>query len=255
MQLQAVKQILNRTPLKYLHRFYRAHRAQRSQSDECIILDRLVSQFPIPRSFVEFGFHPHEFNCVRLVKSFDGLLIDGDPENVLAANSVLPKNVQAIKQWIKLGNLSAIEEFARGKGELGILSIDVDGNDYWFLKALLPLRPALVVVEYNASLGLEPLTVPYDDNFERHAKHPSGWYHGASLSALSSLCESNGYALVEIASEGTNAFFMRRDIFGSDGLSAEAAYRENSIRNKWSKTTAAQQWDRIKGMPFVDVSS
>ena len=41
---------------------------------------------------------------------------------------------------------------------LGILSIDVDGNDYWFLEALIGIQPAIICVEYNASFGLEPVT-------------------------------------------------------------------------------------------------
>ena len=46
---------------------------------------------------------------------------------------------------------------------LGVLSIDVDGNDYWFLKELISTRPSVIVVEYNASFGLEPVTVPVSD--------------------------------------------------------------------------------------------
>lgn len=76
-----------------------------------------------------------------------------------------------------------------------MLSVDVDGNDYWFLKALLPARPAVVVVEYNASFGLNPVTVPYEPAFDRMAKHDSGWYHGASITALTKLCKTHGYKM------------------------------------------------------------
>lgn len=76
--------------------------------------------------------------------------------------------------------------------QFGVLSIDVDGNDYWFLERPIEINPSVICIEYNATLGKEPITVPYDETFERHEKHPSGWYHGASLSALSKLAASSG---------------------------------------------------------------
>jgi hypothetical protein len=136
-----------------------------------------------------------------------------------------------------------------------VLSIDVDGNDYWFLDALLPLQPKLIVVEYNASFGLRPITIPYDPAFDRHQKHGSGWYHGASLTALCSLTERHEYALVAVSDAGGNAFFMKRDqsIPSFPPLDAHAAYRESRLRNQWSGTTAAQQWAMIEHMAYVQV--
>jgi hypothetical protein len=135
---------------------------------------------------------------------------------------------------------------------LGVLSIDVDGNDYWFLRELLAARPHVIAIEYNASLGAAPLTVPYDPEFERHAKHPSGWYHGASLAAMAKLCQGHDFKLVAIARAGGNAFFVRASN-SLPALDPSTAYRENMLRNRLSGTTAAQQWSRIQHMPFVEV--
>lgn len=254
-QLRArVRRSLRRTPLHYIWHAYLAPARAKGQSDEAEILRDLVRRFDVPKLFVEFGFHPREFNCAELSTSFDGLLIDGDQETVSLARRLLPRNITSVCQFLDLENLGVISDFCKGRA-LGILSIDVDGNDYWFLERLLPLRPAVVVIEYNASFGLRPVSVPYDKSFDRHQKHASGWYHGASLTAVASLCESAGYGLVAVSKGGGNAFLVRRDLLGdAPVLTPEAAFRENTLRNGWSNTTSVQQWERIKHLPYVDVS-
>ena len=134
-----------------------------------------------------------------------------------------------------------------------MLSIDVDGNDYWLLQELFELAPALIIIEYNASFLLHPVTVPYDRIFDRHAKHPLGIYHGASLTALTTLCAAHGYDLVGV-SEAGNAVFCRRDLTSSDGpMRPVEAYRQNALRNRWHGTTAYQQWESVSHLPFVRV--
>jgi hypothetical protein len=239
--------LLKRSPARYVYNGIRTLLGGASQSNEAAILAALVGD-SCPRTFVEFGFHPGQYNCIRL-KDFSGLLIDGDPETVRLARAILPKRIEVLQQFLTLENLRA----ATGRyPEIGVLSIDVDGNDYWFLEALLPTRPHIVAVEYNASFLGGPLTVPYDAAFERHRKHASGWYHGASLSALSGLCDRHGFKLVAVAEDGTNAFFVPKHE-PMPALDPSVAYRENALRNRWSNTTAAQQWTSIKHLPFVEV--
>jgi hypothetical protein len=225
----------------------------RSQSDEAEILARLVEQLDAPRSFLEFGFSPSELNCASLLHTCRGLLVDGDPGTVESARRVMPRKVKAMQLFLDLYNLHALGDRFR-PAELGVLSIDVDGNDYWFLEALLPrLEPAIAAVEYNASFGLRPLTVPYDPAFDRHEKHPSGWYEGASLEALTRLCARHGYRLVAVSSGGNNAFYARRDLEELPTLEVADAYRECGLRNEWSGTTAAEQWETIKHLEYVTV--
>ena len=152
---------------------------------------------------------------------------------VRLARSLLPARVESRQSFVTLENIAILGTHFP---EIGVLSVDVDGNDYWFLKALLPARPAVIVVEYNASLGLHPIAVPYDPSFNRNVKHESGWYHGASLVALTSLCKLNGYKLIAVSEAGGNAFFLpqRSDMPEMDPAQA---YRENALRNRWSGTT------------------
>lgn len=98
-------------------------------------------------------------------------------------------------------------------GEIGLLSIDIDGMDYWVWKAIEVVDPAIVVIEYNYRFGSEDaVTVPYRPDFDRREAHHSILYYGASLEALAELGREKGYALVGVESHGLNAFFVRRDL-------------------------------------------
>ena len=229
-----MKQMIRRnTALRRL--YYRLKLLRpRGQSNESKILSDLAKS--APRTFIEFGFHPIESNCAALARnaSWRGLLIDGNLRQVEDARAILPSHVEVEEVFLTLDNL----DFIRSKfPQLGVLSIDVDGNDYWFLKALIDINPTVICVEYNASFGLEPISVPYDPTFDRHEKHPSGWYHGASLTALAKLCASNGYGLAAISHAGANALFTR-----TGKLNPTISWRPNALRDEWSGKSAQQQF-------------
>lgn len=225
----------------------RARRGTRGEADETIILSSLANQETAPSTFIEFGFHPVKFNCSAFARDPDwqGLLIDGDANQVKDAKTLLASWVDIQHRFLSLDNL----DFVAAKfPKLGILSIDVDGNDYWFLEKLISIEPAIISIEYNASFGLAPITVPYDPAFDRHKKHFSGWYHGASLTAISRLCRKNGYGLAAVSEAGANAFFTKTGC-----LDPVETWKPNRDRNRWSKTSQSEQWEAIKGMPFVSV--
>ncbi|HET8922675.1 MAG TPA: hypothetical protein VFN26_06715 [Candidatus Acidoferrum sp.] len=97
-------------------------------------------------------------------------------------------------------------------GELDLLSIDIDGNDYWVWNAITSIQPRVVVIEYNASWH-PPLsiTIEYNQDFKWDETN----YFGASLSALTELGAKKGYNLVGCCFSGSNAYFVRRDLCGS----------------------------------------
>jgi hypothetical protein len=248
-----IKEILKKTPLINLFiRLKKCFAEPKPQNDEAVIIDRLIKRYVIPNTFIEFGFSGWEFNCAKLVNGWNGLLIDGDPYNVKIARIILPKNILVKKQWLTLDDLEDIETYAKGK-DIGILSIDVDGNDFWFLEKLISLRPAIIIAEYNSSFGLRPLTVPYDPLFDRRKKHESRTYFGASLSALDYLTTRNGYSLIEIGNTGVNAFFIRNDFLTNDDvvLKPESAFREKYFPDG---TRPSQQWEKIKELEYVEVT-
>jgi hypothetical protein len=230
-----------------LRRLYYRARLLRAgaEADECRIISDLTKD--APRTFVEFGFHPIEFNCVALAKNpeWRGLLIDGSKRQVEDAKALWPERIRIVESFLTLENLDLVRSsFPR----IGLLSIDVDGNDYWFLKALIETSPAVISVEYNSTFGLEPVTVPYDPEFDRLKKHPRGWYHGASLTALAKFCGEHGYGLAAVSDGSCNAFFTR-----TGNLRPEQEWKPKKRREQLSGIPHAKQWDEVKHMPFVAV--
>ncbi len=247
-----LRDIVKGTPLIYLWAYYKKRSGwPRSQSDESEIIGRLVRRYAIPKTFVEFGFGAWEFNCAHLIDDWQGLLVDGDSENVLLARKVLPASITCKHLWLDLDSLDVIEAYASTR-DIGILSIDVDGNDYWFLQKLIDIKPAVVICEYNSSFGTRAISVPYAQNFRRFEKHRSGLYFGASLSALKNLCDRKGYRLVETSKSGVNAFFVREDLVLPETPRVELAdvFREKKFRDGSSQL---QQWSVIRDLEYVDL--
>lgn len=118
--------------------------------------------------------------------------------------------------------------------DLDYLGIDIDGNDFWIWWALAPLRPRVIVAEYNPSFGPSAaVTIAYQPSFDRKAPGPDGdkWAHskgyfGASLVALQRFGAREGYRLVCTSKTGNNAFFLREDVLPDvPAISSEVAYR------------------------------
>jgi len=138
--------------------------------------------------------------------------------------------------------------------EIDLLSIDIDGNDYWVWEAITAIEPRVVIIEYNASFDSDKsLAVKYDPNFDRHEKHMSGWYHGASLMALTKLANAKGYILVGCESQGVNAFFVRKDI--ATGKIFEVSVKESFYPHlsRMNKANTSQQFDCIKHLAFESI--
>lgn len=252
--LKLLKQFIKSTPLIIifilLKRVFISN--HKSQSDEAQIIDRLIVRFKVPKSFVELGFSGWEFNCIKLTSEWEGLLVDGDSYNIKIAKLIFPKKITAKHMWLTLETLDFILDYSMSR-QLGILSIDVDGNDYWFLEKLISIKPAIIIAEYNSSFGLLPISVPYDSRFDRIKKHDSRTYYGASLSAMHHLCNRHGYSLIEISSSGVNAFFVRNDLLTVDDFkfAPEHVFREKFFPDG---SRPSQQWEKIKHLPVVDVT-
>ncbi|OAF14654.1 hypothetical protein AYJ54_41990 [Bradyrhizobium centrolobii] len=217
----------------------------KSQADEGELISGLIKD--CPRAFIEFGFHPIEFNCIELARNLDwrGLLIDGSKRQTDDARALWPDRIDIVHSFLTLDNLDFIRKRFQ---QVGVLSIDVDGNDYWFLKALIGLSPSLIVVEYNSTLGQDPITVPYDPAFDRFQKHERGWYHGASLAAVTKLCAEHGYGLAAGSDGSCNAFFTRMG-----KLKPADVWKPNKLRQQLSGIPHDQQWQSVKHLPFVAV--
>ena len=214
-----------------------------SQNDnqEGDLISQLVEKDFINHSFIEFGFGCYELNCGELIKkNFKGLLIDGSKKEVVNSKRVAQvnnfDNLKSIQYMITLRDVKPIQEFVKLNGDqLGVLSIDIDGNDYFILEKILSsIKPDLIICEYNSSFGPEKsVSVLYDENFDRSEKHPSGFYHGASFKAFCNLLLPEYKFVDNIA--GVNLFFLRDDkykLIYNDNKEIRAFFAESELRKK-----------------------
>ena len=233
-----------------------------SQNGEDGIIRYIFSQIGFDsRYFVEFGFGAHQCNSLRLIlhENFKGLMMDGSEEQCRIFNLTCKEkgisDVHAVNAFIDRDNLEHLIRSNNIPAEIDFLSIDVDGNDYWFWRCLQCINPRVICIEYNSGIGSKySWTIPYNKEFERFSAHPSGFFAGASIKALESLGEKKGYRLVGCDTTGTNAFFLRNDLGNNQipTLKASEAFRphQNWIQRGISQD---QQLEIMKLMPYIEV--
>jgi len=177
--------------------------------------------------FVEFGAaRGVENNCALLadVNGWRGLFIEGDEDEYRHLESKYRGSARVTTRHalVTPENVETLFAEAGVPDEPDVLSIDVDGPDYWLWKAIESYRPRVVVAEYNAMLGLERALV-------RPEHATGGWdetvWFGASLRALELLGERKGYGLVHTDLSGLNAFFVRADLPGEFPAADEVVRR------------------------------
>lgn len=187
-----------------------------AQTDEDGILSWLVDRIgDVHPSFIEFGVHDYRESNTRYLmhtRNWRGLVIDGSAENIAAIHAdALPVffDFQAVAAFITRDNICEIITNAGFKDSVGILSVDIDGIDYWVLEQI-DIEADIIVVEYNDFFGDTPVTVPYKQDFYRFTASPHGIYWGASLACFRQLLEKRGYVFVGTNLLGVNGFFVHK---------------------------------------------
>lgn len=191
-----------------------------SQWGEDGIIDWLVSKIPdIKPIFIEFGVENYQESNTRFLlrnRNWKGLVLDSSEHHINDIRSqelYWRYDLTARKAFINIDNINPIIKEEGFEGEIGLLSIDIDGNDYWIWESIQVISPAIVILEYNSLFGDElSLTIPYRHDFFRGKAHHSNLYFGASIKAMINLSKKKGYSLVGTCSAGVNAFFIRDDL-------------------------------------------
>ena len=194
-----------------------------SQWGEDGIIQWLLSRIPAPiPAFVEFGVENYRESNTRFLLQYDnwrGLVIDGSGDymdSVRQSPLCWRHDLTALDAFINRDNINELIRAGGFEGEIGILSVDIDGVDYWVVEKLGAVNPQIVICEINGILGGDlAVTVPYKSDFARLGEHFSGQYFGASLKGMEKLLRSRGYSLVGINSNCVNAFFVRNDLAGN----------------------------------------
>jgi hypothetical protein len=238
------------------------------QAGEDGIIQYLISRVPIERDvFVEFGVEDYSQSNTRFLmmnNNWGGVVIDADEANInhIRRTSLYwSGELTAVKAFINRDNINELIKSGGVSGDIGLLSVDIDGNDYWVWERINVVSPRIVVCEYNNLFGpKEAVTIPYSPDFVRTRAHYSRLYFGASLKALCTLAEKKGYDFVGCDSFGTNAFFVRKDVAGKvPVVTCEQGYVKNKVRESQDsegRLTFVSGDDRIKliqDMPVIDV--
>ncbi len=222
-----------------LHR----HRARHfSQNGEDGVIERLMEHVGITnRFYVELGAgNGRECNTRYLrEKGWSGVMIDCDHEDPA---------LDLHREFITMANVDSLMGKFNVPDSFDVLSIDIDGNDYWVWKALSPrYRPRVVVVEYNAGLPSDvAVTIPYHPDY-RWAGQPDT---GHSLLALRNLSMTKGYSLVYAGAP--NAFLVLTSTLPPDyrEVSLRAAAREGWIE---ARAREARWRSGLKHLPWVSL--
>jgi hypothetical protein len=188
-----------------------------SQADEDGILHEIFRRIGEGvRTFAELGASDGSENnsLFLMMKGWRGLWVEGAARKVSAARSSMAEMIsrgqlRVEQAMITAANADQVVRKAAFPGELDLLSIDLDGNDYHILSALRSISPRVIVAEYNAKY---PPDFHWVMEYDEAHRWDSSDYFGASLKALETLLAGRGYSLVGCNILGSNAFFVRSDL-------------------------------------------
>ena len=244
-----------------------------SQWGEDGIIDWLIERAEIPvisQSFLEFGVENYRQSNTRFLlqnRNWRGLIMDGSPDVVFAVKEdgvAWRHDLTTKPAFITRENINELISGAGFGGDIGLLSIDLDGNDYWVWEAIHAVRPIICICEYNAVFGdVYPISTPYAPCFDRAKAHSSYLYFGASIAALRSLAARKGYRFVGTTSGGNDAFFVREDYakqFVDSSLQHIQAlpsfFRESrNASGQLNYLTGVERLRHISAMPVINVET
>jgi hypothetical protein len=190
-----------------------------SQNGEDGVVAEIFNRIGVTgRFFVEVGAAVNESNTQVLsdLEGWGGVYIDASDSEAggLQEKYAVLDRITVKNTLVSDCNLDDLLLDLCVPSEIDLLSIDVDGNDYWIWKSLKNYRPRVVIIEFNSHIPPHVRSVqPYDP---KSAWDKSNSF-GSSLGACIDLATEKGYKLVHVESSGINAFFLRDDL-SSEGF-------------------------------------
>lgn len=175
-----------------------------SQAGEDGIIEKIFEILNIDKGWcVDVGaYGMSKSNTYSLIaKGWNGILID----MIVGVNRLKRiykgfnnVNIVCAKVDLDFNNLDRILKESDCPSNIDLLSIDIDGNDYYIWKSLKYYTPTIVIMEFNPVMGLDEYIQPVDGN------------GGTSLTSIYNLGKELGYEL--IATTTLNAFFVKRGL-------------------------------------------
>ncbi len=230
------------------------------------IIQYLTGRIDCPRTFIEFGVEDYRESNTRFLMFNDnwtGLVMDGSERHIHQLRSqpyYWRYDLRSKVAFVTRENINELIASEEMQGDIGLLHIDIDGNDYWVWKEISVVDPAIVIMEYNAVFGIErAITIPYRPDFVRDQGHYSCLYAGASLLSLCDLASKKGYSFVGCNSNGNNAYFVRNDKVGRlNTLTPSEGYVESKFREgrdeqgRLTLLSGQKRLEVMRGLPVIN---
>lgn len=257
------RQLAMQPPQKFNEFEYQVY----SQWGEDGLIQYLISKVVIERPiFVEFGVEKYVESNTRFLltnNNWSGLIIDGSEHNInfIKKDPIYwQHNLKAECAFIDKANINSLIQKNGISGDIGLLSIDIDGNDYWVWEAINVVHPRIVICEYNSLWGAElAVSTPYNPSFVRSNSHFSNLYYGASIVAFTQLAKSKGYSLVGSNRAGNNIFFVRNDLLSNlevvapENAWVQAQFREGrDVAGQLSFLPFSERLNQLADLPLVN---
>jgi len=195
-------------------------------------------------------------NCANLALNFGwhGMFIDGNPDKIRRGSEFYSKHPDTwayppkfVHAMVTRENINDVLRTASVQADTDLMSIDIDGNDYWVWEAIECTVPKVVIIETHIEFGTRSIVAPYDKDYVYPGKHPD--YHGASPTAMAKLANKKGYRLIGSNDYGFNTIYVRRGL--SEHVLPEVpvetvlAHPRNSER--------AARFEPIKDWEYIEV--
>lgn len=209
------------------------------------------------KSFVEIGSDDGvNSNSANLYFNFGwhGLFIDGNKNSINRGKKFFSKyphpwyyKPKFICAKVTRENINDLISSSGYNGEIGLLSIDIDGNDYWIWDAITTIDPQVVIIETHNEFGMNNIVVPYNADYSFPGKHPD--YHGASPIAMTKLGKKKGYRLVGANELGFNFIYVKNGLVEKEiqEVSVESVLKHPSVEQGYKKFEPIKNWEYIEG--------
>lgn len=188
---------------------------------------------------------------------WEGLLFDGDEEKVRKGRAYFAqykstnlKPPQYIRAWITKDNINQLISGNDFAGPIDLLSLDIDGIDYYLMQAIEVIQPRVIICEtHNIIPDHLSLTIPYKANFNHlSGDHPD--FMGVSLLAMKKLLSKKGYRLIGANRFGFNTIFMA----GGVGEKYFPAVTIKSVHtNSFTQESVSSRWPKVKDLPWIKI--
>ncbi len=192
---------------------------------------------------------------------FTGLVFEGEKNNAGVLQMVYDSKKatrhfppKIICEYVTSKNINDLIKSKGIKGEIDLLSIDIDGIDYWIWDAITIIEPNVVIVEIQCILDEnESKAVPQNFKetvFEIIDNKRYGIYNSASLTAFTKLASRKGYSLVATNQLGFNAIFIKNEFVNEKLPLISVKQGLDKPFVKWAQKTFSE---RVKKMEWMEV--